>query len=79
MVHNLCVVVLVVAACHNNTTVEITLRGTKLLPSFKLDDGQVFQYLAEPPKRLTIAGKQTSRILGCLQTSLPSRVWYQAY
>lgn len=37
---------LVVAAGEDNTTVRITLQGIEVIPSFSLNRGEVFQFLA---------------------------------
>ena len=46
----------VIVATEDDTEVKIFLRDKELVPSFTLDRGEVFQYLAERPKRMTMNG-----------------------
>lgn len=47
----------VIVATEDNTQVEVSINSINMVSPFVLDRGEVFQYLGEPGKRLTLQGE----------------------
>ena len=65
-------IVVVIAATKDNTTVSVNLRGSNIIPSFVLNCGEAFQYLADAKYRQTSLGKEQHCLCSCGYDSILS-------